>query len=133
MIRRPPRSTRTDTLFPYTTLFRSMRVRRRHDRHDSGAAARDGIIEIGVAGDDAALLVTTRGTRGVRADQAVDIETGGAPRRHMRNAAEASSEERPAGQACISQGRSHGSPEHIRTTAHNSNKPCPYHTTKKRT
>src|SRR3546814_14105887 len=28
MIRRPPRSTRTDTLFPYTTLFRSA------DRHD---------------------------------------------------------------------------------------------------
>src|SRR3546814_15207321 len=25
IIRRPPRSTRTDTLFPYTTLFRSMR------------------------------------------------------------------------------------------------------------
>src|SRR3546814_2393148 len=30
MIRRPPRSTRTDTLFPYTTLFRSKE--RRHDR-----------------------------------------------------------------------------------------------------
>src|SRR3546814_2475624 len=29
MIRRPPRSTRTDTLFPYTTLFRS---------HDGGVA-----------------------------------------------------------------------------------------------
>src|SRR3546814_4832477 len=29
MIRRPPRSTRTDTLFPYTTLFRS-------DRHLAG-------------------------------------------------------------------------------------------------
>src|SRR3546814_15623704 len=29
MIRRPPRSTRTDTLFPYTTLFRSWRVGRR--------------------------------------------------------------------------------------------------------
>src|SRR3546814_5934707 len=28
MIRRPPRSTRTDTLFPYTTLFRSRRRRR---------------------------------------------------------------------------------------------------------
>src|SRR3546814_2436759 len=27
MIRRPPRSTRTDTLFPYTTLFRSMSQR----------------------------------------------------------------------------------------------------------
>src|SRR3546814_1531360 len=26
MIRRPPRSTRTDTLFPYTTLFRSSRA-----------------------------------------------------------------------------------------------------------
>src|SRR3546814_5598046 len=26
MIRRPPRSTLTDTLFPYTTLFRSVRV-----------------------------------------------------------------------------------------------------------
>src|SRR3546814_14938466 len=28
MIRRPPRSTRTDTLFPYTTLFRSPRLLR---------------------------------------------------------------------------------------------------------
>src|SRR3546814_943661 len=28
MIRRPPRSTRTDTLFPYTTLFRSVLVLR---------------------------------------------------------------------------------------------------------
>src|SRR3546814_1902487 len=27
MLRRPPRSTRTDTLFPYTTLFRSYRQR----------------------------------------------------------------------------------------------------------
>src|SRR3546814_18921825 len=26
MIRRPPRSTRTDTLLPYTTLFRSIRI-----------------------------------------------------------------------------------------------------------
>src|SRR3546814_18287440 len=29
MIRRPPRSTRTDTLFPYTTLFRSATGARR--------------------------------------------------------------------------------------------------------
>src|SRR3546814_2559201 len=28
MIRRPPRSTRTDTLFPYTTLFRAPQCRR---------------------------------------------------------------------------------------------------------
>src|SRR3546814_2657664 len=32
MIRRPPRSTRTDTLFPYTTLFRSEDVRFLHDQ-----------------------------------------------------------------------------------------------------
>src|SRR3546814_11329143 len=30
MIRRPPRSTRTDTLVPYTTLFRSRRLRAGH-------------------------------------------------------------------------------------------------------
>src|SRR3546814_19254087 len=30
MIRRPPRATRTDTLFPYTTLFRSDRRRDHH-------------------------------------------------------------------------------------------------------
>src|SRR3546814_14879109 len=36
MIRRPPRSTRTDTLFPYTTLFRSPGHAAAHCRcHDS--------------------------------------------------------------------------------------------------
>src|SRR3546814_7059074 len=30
MIRRPPRSTRTDTLFPYTTLFRSCCIQASH-------------------------------------------------------------------------------------------------------
>src|SRR3546814_15063690 len=35
MIRRPPRSTRTDTLFPYTTLFRSDVL------HRAGAVERD--------------------------------------------------------------------------------------------
>src|SRR3546814_5205125 len=34
MIRRPPRSTRTDTLFPYTTLFRSLRANLAHRQHD---------------------------------------------------------------------------------------------------
>src|SRR3546814_4673537 len=37
MIRRPPRSTRTDTLFPYTTLFRS-------PFHLAGVAAQAGIL-----------------------------------------------------------------------------------------
>src|SRR3546814_6535497 len=39
MIRRPPSSTRTDTLFPYTTLFRSSTVHERIRRLE-----RDGII-----------------------------------------------------------------------------------------
>src|SRR3546814_5720268 len=37
MIRRPPRSTHTDTRFPYTTLFRSP-VGRRHPRGGDGVA-----------------------------------------------------------------------------------------------
>src|SRR3546814_16499225 len=50
MIRRPPRSTRTDTLFPYTTLFRSSR------RAARGQAAR---------------------TRGGRAIRATGADAGG--------------------------------------------------------
>src|SRR3546814_2318020 len=38
MIRRPPRSTRTDTLFPYTTLFRSRRVAN-HEAPERAAVA----------------------------------------------------------------------------------------------
>src|SRR3546814_18102042 len=40
MIRRPPRSTRTDTLFPYTTLFRSPERDREH-RDQPVEAVRD--------------------------------------------------------------------------------------------
>src|SRR3546814_10695340 len=39
MIRRPPRSTRTDTLFPYTTLFRSER--------DAGETKRQDFTHVG--------------------------------------------------------------------------------------
>src|SRR3546814_10564993 len=49
MIRRPPRSTRTDTPFPYTTLFRSAAPGGR--RHLSGARAGrhrcDGVLDAG--------------------------------------------------------------------------------------
>src|SRR3546814_3595409 len=37
MIRRPPRSTRTDTLFPYTTLFRAPALSRGARRGGAGA------------------------------------------------------------------------------------------------
>src|SRR3546814_1240804 len=39
MIRRPPRSTRTDTLFPYTTLFRSRDFRQAEHPEFGGAEA----------------------------------------------------------------------------------------------
>src|SRR3546814_8920067 len=42
MIRRPPRSTRTDTLFPYTTLFRSGRWRGTGEGKDRRAAGEEG-------------------------------------------------------------------------------------------
>src|SRR3546814_13988110 len=44
MIRRPPRSTRTDTLFPYTTLFRS-------PHGDDGGRAGAGDVEAPLPGD----------------------------------------------------------------------------------
>src|SRR3546814_18591057 len=47
MIRRPPRSTRTDTLFPYTTLFRS--PPRHHQGEPADAQLRFGSV---LPGDD---------------------------------------------------------------------------------
>src|SRR3546814_16622750 len=60
MIRRPPRATRTDTLFPYTTLFRSFRsfahlsppLRSEDDRQAALAAIADGTIDGLASGHD---------------------------------------------------------------------------------
>src|SRR3546814_6711440 len=58
MIRRPPRSTRTDTLFPYTTLFRS------------GAQTLALIVKTDVQGSQEALVssLTKLSTEEVRVD-----------------------------------------------------------------
>src|SRR3546814_16055501 len=68
MIRRPPRSTRTDTLFPYTTLFRSHQDLARelavgaggaHDERHAQAlfpAGRGDALGHGVAAQDAAAV-----------------------------------------------------------------------------
>src|SRR3546814_2047712 len=51
MIRRPPRSTRTDTLFPYTTLFRSFFTGLVRDRfHACIRVSRTGLAVAGDAG-----------------------------------------------------------------------------------
>src|SRR3546814_6259173 len=81
MIRPPPRSTRTDTLFPYTTLFRSRlpqpsdlarlhgRDRHRHVLVD-GAAAPDAPAAVRLAGDRHRL--GARRARGRNLDEHVD-------------------------------------------------------------
>src|SRR3546814_7798556 len=66
MIRRPPRSTRTDTLFPYTTLFRSAAVleqarqrgaqgAERARQRDRGEERRARRADVGVLGDEQVL------------------------------------------------------------------------------
>src|SRR3546814_20539973 len=52
MRRRPPRSTRTDTLFPYTTLFRSDRARTRLWRHLVASLSDDQRARIAALFDD---------------------------------------------------------------------------------
>src|SRR3546814_3051711 len=68
MIRRPPRSTRTDTLFPYTTLFRSAAPGARADaggrgarRSGAGAAAAAGEPDRELRTRDQQLRAATRG------------------------------------------------------------------------
>src|SRR3546814_10931492 len=68
MIRRTPRSTRTDTLFPYTTLFRSAR------RHEIGKLAAEAVADaagLAVAG----LVATELGEGRLQVgDALVDVE-----------------------------------------------------------
>src|SRR3546814_8324721 len=74
MIRRPPRSTRTDTPFPYTTLFRSARGMDEAALADIdadvahvAAAAEEHQVRRGQAlGGDARPLVGGEGSRGAR-------------------------------------------------------------------
>src|SRR3546814_381373 len=58
MIRRPPRSTRTDTLFPYTTLFRSVELH-------------------ATAGEELDAVVGHRVVRGAQHHAEVGVERGG--------------------------------------------------------
>src|SRR3546814_4377907 len=67
MIRRPPRSTRTDTLFPYTTLFRSKDVRHHEDaRVSTGIGEFDRVLGGGLV-EGAVVLVG--GDPGIRSEE----------------------------------------------------------------
>src|SRR3546814_14617157 len=65
MIRRPPRSTRTDTLFPYTTLFRSFHQGRHQvddgDFHAAQAQPIRGLEPEQAAADDDRIAARIRG------------------------------------------------------------------------
>src|SRR3546814_19402178 len=104
MIRLPPRSTRTDTLFPYPTLFRSdaeLVIRR-------GSAPK---MLATIAAERASDLIVT----GVaRYNSIGDYFLGTAVDHIIRNAAQPvlRSEERRVGKECVSTCRSRWSPYH---------------------
>src|SRR3546814_13390058 len=85
MIRRPPRSTRTDTLFPYTTLFRSIlkdgqRIDGRNTKQIRPIEAIVGFLPrthgsaLFTRGETQAICTTTLGTKD--AEQMIDGLTG---------------------------------------------------------
>src|SRR3546814_11002720 len=101
MIRRPPRSTRTDTLFPYTTLFRSL-----------GVSDKIGAPFIGTAkGQTTTWKIQTSWPGGVGLQIFKDwcngiVEKTGGELAFQR------SEERRVGKECVSTCRSRWSPYH---------------------
>src|SRR3546814_19420448 len=101
MIRRPPRSTRTDTLFPYTTLFRSCLAPRRgaYDIHTSLAPANERAGRVQAWDRRQGHLDGSIGTTVVPA-----LVAG--THWHQR------SEERRVGKECVSTCRSRWSPYH---------------------
>src|SRR3546814_12570415 len=104
MIRRPPRSTRTDTLFPYTTLFRS-RLRPR------GGVAVD---PFGGIHDLTAERDLLGGQHVGNAQHHAPVSCGAAPETQSpaRTPEGIRSEERRVGKECVSTCRSRWSPYH---------------------
>src|SRR3546814_17944038 len=112
MTRRPPRSTRTDTLFPYTTLFRSRLVGGRVDRHIV-ALRRPQLVEIDrlilVERLKRLALLGRREARIVKAAAVLrPVQRGKFHPAHLVGR----SEERRVGKECVSTCRSRWSPYH---------------------
>src|SRR3546814_11318852 len=76
MIRRPPRSTRTDTLFPYTTLFRSIKGSMTVDQAVRRAAADAGLRVVSSDGRTYTLATATSANAGNVATPATDDYRG---------------------------------------------------------
>src|SRR3546814_15229589 len=99
MIRRPPISTRTDTLFPFTTLFRSVvdlaELRLRHDRADP-VERRLGLCLVDSGHLHRAVVL--------------DVDLGAGLLADLADHLAARSEERGVGNECVSMCRSRWSP-----------------------
>src|SRR3546814_11237242 len=112
MRRLPPRSTRTDTLFPYTTLFRSRTRRTRQTQ----AAPRSGkrVAKPDHHADHAAVAVrfTLCDLRGYLGDAEVVKKAVEARVGHMASPSGWRSEERRVGEGCGRTGRSRWSADH---------------------
>src|SRR3546814_17996849 len=105
MIRRPPRSTRTDTLFPYTTLFRSL-VRTR--------AVRPGrAIEYVIGGQMNQPCAACCGGRR-QVVRAIGLDGPGYGGNAFGPIHLGRSEERRVGKECVSTSRSPWSPSHYK-------------------
>src|SRR3546814_21175317 len=120
-IRRPPRSTRTDTLFPYTTLFRSQPpALRAFERHqpDLLAEHREAVVAFGIIGRGELAVVQPhdRTAPGVRHRKRAHRERsiGGRRLGHAPILGRGAhrSEERRVGEECISTCRYRWSPSH---------------------
>src|SRR3546814_19472243 len=120
MIRRPPRSTRTDTLFPYTTLFRS-----RYHREVAGETARHAVerqaIEAALARVDREIANLVAAIAGGLNNPSVKARLDEMEEERAVFAAESAqtapatihrSEERRVGKTGVSKCRTRGSPDH---------------------
>src|SRR3546814_17530938 len=117
MIRRPPRSTRTDTLFPYTTLFRSFPVF--DDLAKEGCSGYFGLYLKSFAGVRQQIGLVTMLPKGLSEKQienlrwSLDLFTI-----HlntlMKYSIKKRSEERRLGKECVSKCRSRWSPYHTK-------------------
>src|SRR3546814_16864866 len=107
MIRRPPRSTRTDTLFPYTTLFRSLGA---FERTGAGIARIEDAVDILAEAGDVAVAADDRQRRAGGDDaRSFDKAVRGAAAQRIGGILRRS-EERRVGEECVSTCRSRWSP-----------------------
>src|SRR3546814_17327740 len=108
MIRRPPRSTRTDTLFPYTTLFRSQRAGAVREPAACKAFPRACRCVRPASGNRAG----DRSGHHSRTDGRRLFRAAARAQENRQGPARGRSEERRVGKECVSTCRSRWPPEH---------------------